>query len=294
MPLPTDPLHPGLPLDTEHRISVATWNCWSSPYRLEERLRAAAGELSGVDVVLLQESVPLHGASSASRIAELAGFDFLVEAGSGLSRCAVLSRFPLEDTVELPMSPPRPTGLDVPFLPAVSAGLTHPGSGRRLRVVSAHLAWGSLAEGVRLRQAVELAAHFDEAIGGDVSRTGDVVGVLGMDSNTFADSSTLRYLRGLDPVEGRSTWFLDTWSIAGDGAGATSTPKNPHAYRTAGEVGILRPEFLPDRRIDFLLVRGYSFGRPGQPLRARLLGTDPEFPPSDHYGILADLWLPPC
>jgi len=270
-------------------VCVATWNLWSSSVDLSQRMASAALLLADVDVLMMQESVLVSGVSSAALLAELAGFPVCVEASSEGIRCAVLSRLPLLGFEEVPLSPSRPDGLGVPFLPAMSVLLAHP-SGRRLRAVSAHLAWGSLAEGVRLRQAVLLADHLDRVVAGDVSSGSSDVAVVGMDSNTLPESSTVRFLKGLEPFGERSTWFVDAWT-AGDGPGFTSDPSNPYAALTAGEVGIRDPRLLPCRRIDYLFVRGYVYGRPGCPLSTSLVGVDPA--PSDHYGVRSELWMPP-
>lgn len=270
---------------------MATWNLWSSPVDFRARMAFAASALVGVDVVLMQESFTCDGVSSAALLAELAGFPVCLETSSAPLRCAVLSRLPLLSFEEVALEPSRPSGLDVPFLPAMSVLLRHPSSGRRLRAVSAHLAWGSLAEGVRLRQAVMIADHLDSVLDGDVSVGSSDVAVVGMDSNTLPESSTVRFLRGLEPFGDRSTWFVDAW-FAGSGPGFTSDPSVPYAALTAGEVGIRDPRLLPPRRIDFLFVRGYVYGRPGCPLSTSLVGVDPA--PSDHYGVRSDLWMPPA
>lgn len=270
---------------------MATWNLWSSPVDFRARMEFAAVALADVDVVLMQESFTCDGVSSAALLAELAGFPVCLETSSAPLRCAVLSRLPLLAFEEVALEPPRPSGLGVPFLPAMSVLLQHPLSGRRLRAVSAHLAWGSLAEGVRLRQAVMLADHLDSVLDGDVSVGSSDVAVVGMDSNTLPESSTIRFLRGLEPFGDRSTWFVDAW-FAGSGPGFTSDPSGPYAALTARGVGIREPRLLPSRRIDFLFVRGYAYGRPGCPLATSLLGVDPA--PSDHYGVRSDLWMPPA
>jgi len=280
-------------LPVEEKVTVATWNLWWSPSPVDfpARLELAASALAGVDVLLMQESFTHDGVSSAALLAELGGFPVCLETDSSPTRCAVLSRLPLLSFEEVALEPLRPPALGVPFRPAMSALLQHQPSGRRLRAVSAHLAWGALAEGARLRQAVLLADHLDSVVAGDVSHGSRDVAVIGMDSNTLPESSTIRFLRGLEPFGERSTWFVDAWSAA-TGAGFTSDPSNLYAARTAAGQDILDQRLLPPRRIDFLLVRGYVHGRPGCPVASSLLGVDP--PASDHYGVRSDLWMPPA
>ena len=308
-------------------LRIATWNLDSNPQLAEERMLAAAAELLDVEVLLVQENQVLpDGRTAVSVLAEHAGFGFVFERDEHtgvLPGTAILSRYPFaftetidyEETVRFldasrlqetphvsgssgsatatttpgkpgPVVPPRPV-----VIPAMLAGIDHP-SGRRLVVVSAHLAWGSFAEPVRLHQAETLARRLDDLTGFGSGRT-DPIGVIGMDANTLPASATIRFLTGLDPLGPYATLFVDTFAVAGSGPGTTSTPHNPYSARTAAVVGILRADLLPDRRIDFLLARGYVYGRPGFPLASGLLGDAAVLTPSDHYGVWSDLWMPP-
>jgi endonuclease/exonuclease/phosphatase family metal-dependent hydrolase len=312
---------------------VATWNLDSNPQFAAERMLAAAAELVEVEILLVQENQLLPDERSAvSLIAETAGFGFVFERDERtgtMPGTAILSRHPFvftetidyEETLRFldpsgsEKAPPLETTPDsnattgpaavettsgksvrgIPprpiVIPAMLAGIDHP-SGRRLVVVSAHLAWGALAEPVRLRQAETIARRLDD-LSGFGSGSADPLGIVGMDANTLPASATIRFLTGLDPLGSYATLFVDTFAVAGSGAGATSTSHNPYAARTAAQVGILRADLLPDRRIDYLLARGYVHGRPGFPLASGLLGADAAFTPSDHYGVWSDLWLPP-
>jgi endonuclease/exonuclease/phosphatase family metal-dependent hydrolase len=306
---------------------IATWNLDSNPQLATERMLAAAAELTDVEILLVQENQLLpDGRSAAALLAEHAGFGFVFERDERtdiLPGPAILSRHPFVFTESIdyaetrrleetstpratvgsgPVSsaddpatitgnsaaaaPPRPI-----VIPAMLAGVEHP-SGRRLVLISAHLAWGSLAEPTRLRQAETLARRLDDLTGFSSDSTAPL-GIIGMDANTLPASATIRFLSGLDPLGSYATMFVDTFAVAGSGSGATSTSRNPYAARTAAQVGIPRAELLPDRRIDFLLARGYVHGRPGCPLASGLLGAGDGLTPSDHYGVWSDLWLPP-
>jgi endonuclease/exonuclease/phosphatase family metal-dependent hydrolase len=81
---------------------------------------------------------------------------------------------------------------------------------------------------------------------------------------------------------GRSAYFQDAFAIAGDGSpGFTYARSNPFA-------ATLRE---PDRRIDYVFVRGRDDRFRGEPLEASVCfdkAVDGTFP-SDHYGVIATL-----
>lgn len=150
----------------------------------------------------------------------------------------------------------------------------------------------------------------DTAKGSDPARPGswtsgapgsppaDGITVLAGDFNATPASSTVRYLKGLQALEQDSTYWVDAWETAGDGGpGWTFEPDNPWVIATERLVGITGSGMQPARRIYYVLVRGWAHGRPGSPLSARRVCDTPAGPaqvlPSDHYGVLADLWDPP-
>lgn len=160
-------------------------------------------------------------------------------------------------------------------------------SSRRWRVTSTHLAWGSDAEGVRLEQL----EYLDEMSAAAQRRSPQTVHVLCGDLNALPEGRAIRFMTGLDiGREGQGTQWVDAWAAAGTGGdGATSDPALVRAQISAQSVGIQRQDLLPRRRIDYVLVRGYAYGRPGCPLTCGVLpGADA----SDHNGIVADLWDP--
>ena len=88
-------------------------------------------------------------------------------------------------------------------------------------------------------------------------------------------------MKGLCSLGGPSAYFADTFGIVGAGPGITFTSQNPFASD-------LRE---PDRRIDYIFVRGPDARGRGEPLSAhvcfnRAVGG---VLPSDHYGVSATL-----
>jgi hypothetical protein len=75
--------------------------------------------------------------------------------------------------------------------------------------------------------------------------------------------------------------FLDSWEVAGSGAGFTWSNANPWATQL----------LWPNRRIDYIFAAAPRRGGAGHPLAATLLGSEPVdgVHPSDHYVVQADL-----
>lgn len=278
-------------------VRILTLNLDMNPARLADRLPAAAQMLTeqAPDVVLLQEiAQPAVGHSAAEELALLTGLPLVAAAwhapmARGVNGVAVLSRLPCVGTAALDLPDPDYAKR------AIAAHLTSP-SGRALLAVSAHLSWGGDREPARLRQAQLLDAWTADLTAG-VTDT-QTVTVLGGDFNATADSDTHRFLTGQHAADGAGAYWVDAWCSSGAGDGHTSTPSNEWVAATAALVGITRPDLLPARRIDHVLVRGWMHGRPGCPLRSHIAGDVPCGPahvlPSDHYALVTDLWDPPA
>lgn len=268
---------------------VITLNLWRTGGHKTRRLDVAALNLSALkpDAVCLQEL----WCDAASWLADAIGLE-VATSGAMLTDPynAVLTRNPamVTECRSLPGTDQLGTTRHTALATLKS------GSGRRWTVVSTHLAWGSEVESVRLDQAraIERCAAL---------ASGDSTWIVGGDLNALPASSTLRYLTGLcpHPSDGSSTLWLDAFDTAGTGPGDTNTPDNPNMTMSAEEWGFARPTLLPSRRIDYLLVRGYRYGKPGCPLAAKRICDEPTDTPegpllvSDHYGLMADFWDPP-
>jgi endonuclease/exonuclease/phosphatase family metal-dependent hydrolase len=159
-----------------------------------------------------------------------------------------------------------------------------------IHLIAAHFAWGSHAEPKRLAQAetvdtLALAAIAEEP--GIVLLAGDL--------NAEPDYRSIRYLSGKDlSADGqKSTLWTDAWMTAGTPANEYTSKHSTNAQGrvTAFQVGISYPGFLPDRRIDYILTRGWNYGREGCPVSFGLIGDEQEQDLSDHEGIYADILL---
>lgn len=142
-----------------------------------------------------------------------------------------------------------------------------------INVINFHGVWGGWKTPLRNRQVLaidELSAKIHEETDHDTPLT-----VLTGDFNAEPESSTVRFLTGLDEVEGKGTFWVDTWKHVGDRNesehGYTSTADNDLAWTTAINVGIKNPASIPDRRIDYVMVRGWAYGRRGNPISSRVV-----------------------
>ena len=161
---------------------------------------------------------------------------------------------------------------------------------REFMIGSAHLSWGTGKESVRLNESLLIENLFAKHTELDPFRSkNDVIGILCGDLNTEPQSATLRYLTGLGVENGSSTMWTDSW-IKGNDAGITSSATNILAGRTAKSVG-LKGLNLPERRIDYILVRGFAYSRPGEFIATKLVGNynSEDKICSDHYWILTTL-----
>jgi endonuclease/exonuclease/phosphatase family metal-dependent hydrolase len=269
-------------------LSVLTLNCWNVSPPFEERLaRTRAGiERLQPDIIGLQEIVVRPD-----------GFDQGEEILRGLGyEWAFAPAFWWDDEGNL--RPPRDDGVGFGNLIASRHPLLRSewrqlpgwesGEGRSVvavvidapcgQVVCActHLNWKFHHGNVRERQVLAVARFIDEFSAG-VFLPPILVG----DLNADPDSAEVRFLCGLQSLEGESVYFQDAWRIAGDGsAGITWDNRNPFAAT----------EREPDRRIDYVLVGLPREGR-GRVEDARLVMNEARngIYPSDHFGVIAYL-----
>jgi endonuclease/exonuclease/phosphatase family metal-dependent hydrolase len=176
-------------------------------------------------------------------------------------------------------------------IPAVIAHFQY--NNRNVYAISAHFSWGGKNEGNRIRQATLLSEYADLLREEDP----ECIILLGGDLNAVEQSSTVRYLNGLDTnLKHESTYWVDAWKLHGDENNwATS---NPHTYwgaYTASVVGIKNHLEIPVRRIDYIFSYEWCYGRPGYPTSFGRFGEklyNDAREMSDHYGIYSDIHVP--
>lgn len=234
---------------------------------------------SGADIITVQEVV---NANDFAKMAMRAGyqdhyFSKFLNVKNRVSIVGILSKTPLENRE----SQRSPNGF---------CYATTEIEGNPINVFSVHLAWGSSAEMRRLEQA----EHIDRVARKLERSYPRSFTVLAGDMNTQPTSRTIRYLEGYDlnTTNDESTLWVDSWKEAGSPENhATSVGSTPQSRATALSIGLDHPETHPDRRIDYIMTRGWSYGKPGYPLDFGYLTDSESAELSDHSGIVSTMIL---
>lgn len=278
-------------------LRVATLNIWNKSGPWTERLPLIRRELSELspDVVGLQEAlrlipdeknppVPAPDNDQASEIAEGLGYHVAYGAAADYSGGlkfgnAILTRHKIIDsrTFRLP-------GADSGETRSMLYALLETPWGR-WPVFVTHLNWKLHDAVVRVRQTVYLAERIFVLAPVEADF---LPPVLMGDFNADPASDEIRYLKGQHLIDGRSLYFADVWEYADPpGPGYTFARDNAFA-RSAGE---------PNRRIDYIFVRGPDKRKRGEPRNVRRAfdrsapGSEGPVWPSDHYGLVCDLTM---
>ena len=265
-------------------LRVATLNIWNrfGPWdRRLEAIRAGVGAIAP-DLMGLQEVVRLDpgdgdGLDQSAAIAD--GFGYHVAYGRAHDEKwwgnAALSRWPITRShcFELPR-----VGTDERRT-LLYADVSSPFGSIPFFVT--HLNWKFEDGHVRQAQVREIVARV-EALASPEALPAIVVG----DFNAVPSSDEIRFLRGLTSLDGSTrVYYQDAFAVAGDGsAGITYARRNEFAA----------PLREPDRRIDYIFVRGRDARFRCEPLDARVCFDEPHEGtfPSDHFGVLATLRMP--
>jgi endonuclease/exonuclease/phosphatase family metal-dependent hydrolase len=272
-------------------LNVATLNIWNRSGPWPERLLLIRRELErlGAPIVGLQEVMRLVKAGTVEPLSdehdqafELArGLGYVIaygvaaDYGNGLLMGnALLSRYPIAESTTFRL-PDLGTREGRSLLHAV----VETPFGRQPVFVT-HLNWRPEQGYVRVRQVVSIVDHIEQLC--PSSGTGLLPPILMGDFNAEPDSDEIRYLRGLTGLGGPCVYFADAFGIAGGGGpGTTFSRRNPFA----------QPLREPDRRIDYVFVRGPDDSQRGEPSEARVCFDDPVAGtfPSDHFGVIATI-----
>ena len=256
---------------------AATLNIWSRFGPWEERLIGLREGLRTLapDVIGMQEVLRLPDFDQAKLVSD--GMDYEIAWGMSSENHgfptgnAILSKWPIARSEVIAL----PDGGSDEQRSVVFAELDSPFG--KIPVFCTHLNWKLHHGHVRLMQV--------KAIAEAVQRLAPIAGfppVVVGDFNAEPDSDEIRYMRGLTGLGGPCVYFADSFGVAGDGTpGATFSKRNPFA----------EPLREPERRIDYIFVRGPDDSQRGEPRDARVCFDEPydgTFP-TDHFGVIATI-----
>jgi endonuclease/exonuclease/phosphatase family metal-dependent hydrolase len=270
-------------------VRVLTFNVWNSEGD-PQRSKLVNREISRLqpDLISFQEVV---NSSENDQLSQLvAGLDFSITHQSDVQRYtppfmdkfgggAIATRWPHRclEVIDARM----PGSTDIPWA-TLAASVAVPDLGDLL-FVGTTSSWRLNAEAARERHAVTLADL-------DSRHRTTLPSIIAGDFNAAPDAASIRYLTGLQALEGRSVHYHDAWAVAGDGAGLTWTTENPNA---AGAIGQMVGQPMHGRRIDYIFVGGWDAHPKARATvrNAKLVFDEPVDGVwlSDHYGLCADI-----
>ena len=255
---------------------AATLNIWSRFGPWEERLVAIRAGLRTLapDVIGLQEVLRLPDLDQAALVGDAFGYNVawgLASENHGFpTGNAILSKWPVVRSEIIPL----PNGGSDEQRSIVFAELASPFG--KVPVFCTHLNWMLHHGHVRQLQV--------KALTDAIARLAPIDGfppvVMG-DFNAEPDSDEIRYLRGLTGLGGPCVYFADSFGITGEGPGITFSKRNDYAA----------PLREPERRIDYVFVRGPDDAQRGEPLDARVCFDEKHEGtfPSDHFGVITTI-----
>jgi len=277
------------------KLRVATLNIWNKSGPWAERLSLMRKQVKDLspDIVGLQEvlrfipdekqpPVPAPDNDQASEIADGLGYNIsygiAADYSGGLKfGNALLTRYKILDsrTFRLP-------GADSGETRSLLYTLLETPWGRLPTFVT-HLNWKLHHGVVRVKQAVYVAERIFvlSPVEADF-----LPPILMGDFNADPQSDEIRYLKGQHVIDGRSVYFADVWDYSETNErGITYARDNAYALKN-GE---------PNRRIDYIFVRGPDKLMRGEPSNVRraftesVPGAEGTVWASDHYGVVCDL-----
>lgn len=258
-------------------LTVLTFNIWNRGDPWEQRLaliRAGLRALSP-DLVALQEVIRLgDDFDQAHLLAEGLGYQVVfgrhAESPWPFGN-AILSRWPVARSAVFPL-PHAGTDERRTLL---FAEIESPHG--KIPFFCTHLNWKLHEGSVRAEQVRYLADRVADLapLGG-----GTFPPIVCGDFNAEPDADEIRFMRGLTGLGGKTVYFADCFGVAGDG-----TPGHTFARRNA----YAAHAHEPDRRIDYVFVRGPDDTYRGVPLSASVVLDQAEAGvwPSDHFGVFA-------
>jgi len=259
----------------ETLVRVMSWNVWCHFGPWEQRYNAIEAEIRRLqpDIAVLQESWHTQEHDPIADIGQrlrmhLARAEAWYEPFGLESGAAVLSRRPLGHTGHV-----RAEGVDG-GPGALFQHVRVAGPRGDLDVFAVMLDWRPHRSDIRQQQVRELAEFVHER-----NRDGGPAVICG-DFNAAPDSDEIRSMTGRAAAPAPGFFVYDAWEMAGGGGGG-HTWSNENAWALSA--------LLPSRRIDYILSAWPRANGAGHPVSCQRVGVQTETPPSDHYGLIAEL-----
>ena len=286
------------------RLNFATWNILGDDLERNSRLNIISQEIKELDFVAIQEVVmdEQSKTNTANSLSELSGLKIASCISGEISNLitgqnqgtAILSRLEIVNSNLTISAPPFLVNKTSQEYRNYAAAILRTPNNRLILVCSVHLPWGAHNEVRRLQHSHYIDLQITKIM--QTLPEGSIA-ILTGDFNCTPNSESIRFLKGETVYKDYSTFWVDIWGEKGEGSGFTFDPtfNNSNLYETAFRSGITAPELMPPRRLDFILVKGWVFGKPGSPLKSELLGRKPNSKgvfASDHFGVHAEIWNP--
>lgn len=280
-----------LPFPQDQRLRVATLNLSSNTAFYKDRVKAVIHEASkkSVDVLLLQEIAQTEK-DTIRNLTQQAGYEYFHissaitprQPGAVGSGTGIFSRYPLTNSDEM--------NLTAMAGATKGAYATVTFNGHHILLMSVHLLRGAENGYIRLKQAT-LIEETAVRLAHDKGRA-----VIGGTLNDIPDGDSVRYFKGRKASnEIKSAFWIDATEGSKIEDAPTSRYNSILGREAAENSSIQFPELIPERKVDYLLTRGWVYGTVGMPLDPELFGISHSkegLGVSDHYGVLADFWFP--
>lgn len=257
---------------------AATLNIWHRSGPWEERLLAIREGMKTVDpdVIGLQEVLNYPGFDQNALITDGLGYHVAWSQSSANHGYpvgnAIFSKWPILEHRAFPL----PSGGTDETRILVYALIDAPFG--KLPFFTTHLNWKLHHGHIRQLQVRALADIIEELCPLDSGFPPVVTG----DFNAGPEADEIRFMKGHTGLGGPCVCYADSYELVGEAAaGATFSKTNPFA----------EPLREPERRIDYVFVRGPDDSGRGEPIESQVVWNrsfDGAFP-SDHYGVVATI-----
>jgi endonuclease/exonuclease/phosphatase family metal-dependent hydrolase len=272
------------------KLRVLTFNIWNNQGDAARRIALINRELRELepDLVALQEVLhddandqmpALFDGSELNATHQADVMPIAPPFAEKFGGTAIASRFPHRIVEVLDQ---RGVGaMDVPWC-TLAANVDLPGLGGVLFIATTG-AWRSAAEATRERQVLALTEL-------DARHRTELPTIIAGDFNASPDAASIRFMRGLQSLGGRSVHYNDAWAVAGEGDGFTWTHANPNAEREIGRI-VGQPNHA--RRLDYVFTGGWD-AHPSAFARITSVQLAFDHPIegvwlSDHFGVCAEI-----